>query len=344
MIMILNYCNLFTLFFFQNVFAETRYTSTLNSNLKAKADIMTYHGGSVLTGDVNLYVVYYGDWKDSSIKIVNGFFTSIIDSDYYNVQRSYFFGGQGGKLILQKFIKDEYSQGKDIIPSSIIDSYIGNGQFPSDDLSNVYITLTYKDVNVNGFCSNFCGFHTNGRQNIFVGDPSRCGGACGGDPGINGDFSGDGIINILSHELMETISDPQLDAWYGTNIGAENGDLCNWQFGNVKYENGMQWNIETKNGNKYLAQMNFDVDTQQCLNGKPTTISTSTSISTSTTTNLSTSTSLSTTTNLSTNIPITTTTSLSISTSLSTNIPITTTTIINSPSPDPIKRKCIKRL
>ena len=40
----------------------------------------------------------------------------------------------------------------------------------------------------------------------------------------------DGLINVLSHEQFEAITDPDLNAWFDTS-GQENSDKCNFNFG-----------------------------------------------------------------------------------------------------------------
>lgn len=182
------------------------------------------------------------------------------DGFHFAMDKSYVFN-KDGPIVINKYIIDNYSNGKDVDPTSVVDTNINNGNLPKDN--SIYAVITYKDVNVNGFCSNLCGYHT-GRKIIFVGDPSRCGGGCGSDPGINNDFSADGVINVLSHEISETITDPYFDGWYDDN-GAENGDKCAWQFGNVYTDHG-RYNLVTSQG-RYLIQMNWDPNSQSCKNG-----------------------------------------------------------------------------
>jgi len=40
----------------------------------------------------------------------------------------------------------------------------------------------------------------------------------------------DGAISVMTHELEEATTDPDLNAWYDSS-GAENGDKCAWTFG-----------------------------------------------------------------------------------------------------------------
>jgi len=43
----------------------------------------------------------------------------------------------------------------------------------------------------------------------------------------------------LSHELTEAITDPLLNAWYGTDLGHEIGDLCAYYYGYESWGGGL---------------------------------------------------------------------------------------------------------
>jgi hypothetical protein len=90
-------------------------------------------------------------------------------------------------------------------------------------------------------CSQFCGFHT--RQTLsaadikwaFVGNTDRCPSSCeiqstGPNSPASGVGGADGLINVLTHETEEAITDPDLNAWFDSS-GAEDADKCNFRFG-----------------------------------------------------------------------------------------------------------------
>jgi len=63
----------------------------------------------------------------------------------------------------------------------------------------------------------------------------------------------DEVVDSLIHELSETVTDPDLSAWY-TSGGAEVGDLCNFIYGpTFLAPNGSHAN-HTFGGLNYLAQ------------------------------------------------------------------------------------------
>jgi hypothetical protein len=66
------------------------------------------------------------------------------------------------------------------------------------------------------------------------------------------------MVSVLAHELDETVTDPDLNAWYRNVVnGGENGDLCAWNFGpTFTTANGAQANI-TLAGVNYLVQQDW---------------------------------------------------------------------------------------
>jgi len=124
---------------------------------------------------------------------------------------------------------------------SVVATALNNGQLPRDS-NGVYFVLTSSGISeTSGFCTSYCGWHTHatlGGVDIkysFVGNPDRCQSACeiqrtGPNSPASGVGGADGMANVMSHELEEAISDPDLNAWFDTN-GEENADKCNFNFG-----------------------------------------------------------------------------------------------------------------
>ena len=42
------------------------------------------------------------------------------------------------------------------------------------------------------------------------------------------------MASVIAHELVEAVSDPQLNAWYDRR-GYENADKCAWTFGSTTF-------------------------------------------------------------------------------------------------------------
>ena len=63
------------------------------------------------------------------------------------------------------------------------------------------------------------------------------------------------MASIIAHELEETVTDPDLNAWYDSR-GAENADKCAWTFGATHTaSNGSLYNM-TLGSREYLIQQN----------------------------------------------------------------------------------------
>lgn len=206
-----------------------------------------YHGGPVILGTVNVYYIWYGNWAGSQAKtILTDWGNTIGGSPYYNINTTY--GSTppptriSNSVVLAQQIDDSYSHGtnlSDTAVQQIVTDKLNNGSLPRDP-NGVYFVLTSADVSeTSGFCSVYCGWHTytsNGGMAIkysFVGDPTRCTSACEVQTmGPNGSTGADGMANIMAHELEETHTDPQLNAWFFAS-GEENADHCVWTFGST---------------------------------------------------------------------------------------------------------------
>ena len=118
---------------------------------------------------------------------------------------------------------------------------------------------------MDGFCSSFCGYHFRAPisgQDIkysFIGNPDRCAGSCEAQIDSPNQNSGaDGLVNIMSHELEEAITDPDVNAWYMSN-GNENADACAWKWGTLLGgQIGQGGYNQSFGGHNWLLQMNWE--------------------------------------------------------------------------------------
>jgi hypothetical protein len=139
---------------------------------------------------------------------------------------------------------------------------LANG-LPSDP-NGVYFVLTSKEVTeTSGFCTQYCAWHTHGTINGtdikygFIGNPAQCPSACSAQTvSPNGNMGADGMANLIAHELAETTTDPDLNAWYDRR-GYENADKCAWKFGTTQtLSTGAKWNVNF-GSNYWLLQQNW---------------------------------------------------------------------------------------
>ncbi len=236
----------------------------------AASNGILYHGGPIMTGTVDVYYIWYGNWGTNSAKtILTDFISHLGGSPYEHINTTYY-NGAGTHVSGNIAYKGSYSTsaylGTSLSDSQILkvvsDALAGN-HLPYDG-NAIYFVLTSKEVTASsGFCTQYCGWHTSGSsakgkvRYSFVGNPDRCPTACEAQTtGPNGNAGADGMASIIAHESEETISDPDLNAWYDSS-GAENGDKCAWTFGTEKTApNGAKYNV-TLGSRNYLIQRNW---------------------------------------------------------------------------------------
>jgi hypothetical protein len=233
---------------------------------------ITNHGGPVI-GTPKIYIIWYGNWNQANgsdtpagQQIIRDWGHSIGGSPYYLLNTSY--PGVSGNVTWGGETTDTGSQGTSLSDTKVFSAVkraINNGLLPYD-ASGVYFLVTSSNVSeTSGFCSRYCGWHTAGNNTngarirySFVGNANRCLSACSAQTkSPNGNAGVDGAISVLSHELEEANTDPDLNAWYDSQ-GAENADKCAWTFGHFQYTvaNGSWANMHLGTRD-YLIQRNL---------------------------------------------------------------------------------------
>jgi hypothetical protein len=243
----------------------------------------------VLQGNpVPLYLIFYGNWNGSgsntgaTVSLVEHYVNSLGNTPYEHINSTYgdTTGNVSGNVTLGGTIFDTGSQGTRLNNnrlSAIVTRSFSNG-LPTDP-NGVYFVITASTVSERGFCSQFCGFHTRQTLNgvdikwAFIGNTDRCPSACeiqstGPNSPATGVGGADGLINVLTHEQEEAISDPDLNAWFDSS-GQENADKCNFNFGTTTTCNGSngctpsgaaagaKFN-QTFGGNDWMIQQNWE--------------------------------------------------------------------------------------
>jgi hypothetical protein len=243
--------------------------------------IVFHTGGTVLkSAVVPVYIIWYGNWSNgthasdsqTTVNLIDAFFASsggIGGSGYERINTLYgdLLGNVSGNLALSSQIFDSYSQTarlSDAKLQSVVSSHLTNGSLPTDP-NGVYVVLTSSDVSESsGFCTRYCGFHTHATLNgadikyAFVGNVDRCPSGCEiQTTSPNGDSGADGMANTLAHETEETITDPDLNAWFDSS-GNEDADKCNFKFGPTQVaSNGSKFN-QTFGTHHWMIQMEWE--------------------------------------------------------------------------------------
>jgi len=236
----------------------------------SKGSGINYHGGPVILGTTNVYYIWYGNWSgNTATSILTDLASNIGGSGYYNINTTYYDGSNRHVTNAVHYAgstTDSYSQGTSLSDSQIqtvVSSAINSSRVPKDT-NGVYFVLTSSDVTASsGFCTQYCGWHTHGTiggsdiKYAFVGNPDRCPSSCEAQTtSPNGNPGADGMASIVSHELEEAVTDPDLNAWFDRS-GQENADKCAWTFGTTSSAgNGSQFNVSLGSRN-YLIQRNW---------------------------------------------------------------------------------------
>jgi hypothetical protein len=235
---------------------------------------IVYHGGPVMLGTPAIYFIWYGTWDGSSQTILTTLAQSIGGSPYFNINKTYYSVANSvstpvtGAVAYGGSTVDNYSRGKSLTDAAIqgiVSDAITQGRLPKDT-NGVYFVLTATDVKeTSGFCTQYCGWHTRGTiagsdiKYSFVGNPAtQCPASCAEQTASspNNNIGADAMASVLSHELEEAVTDPDLNAWYDRR-GMENADKCAWTFGTTfTTSNGSKANM-TLGGLNFLIQRNW---------------------------------------------------------------------------------------
>lgn len=238
---------------------------------KTKPPKIAYHGGPTMANPSgnNVYVIWYGTWSDASAKsLVTTFITNLSNSKYWAINNAY---TNSSKKKVPKVLTfagqttNDYAQGRTNLNTAsfaaAVSSAITTNALPKDE-NGIYLVLTSADVTVTDFMVKFCGWHTAttvAGSNIkfsFVGDANKAGACTPQQTSPNANAQVDAMLSVIAHELAETVTDPNLNAWFDTN-NDENADKCAWTFGKtLTTPGGAKYNV-TLNGTNYYLQQNW---------------------------------------------------------------------------------------
>jgi IPT/TIG domain len=109
----------------------------------------------------------------------------------------------------------------------------------------------------------YCAYHGHTASGaIYANQPYAKHSGCDQGQYPNGNDA-DPTINVVSHEHIEAITDPQLNAWYDA-AGYEIGDKCAWDFGTLSGTKGAKYN-QTINTHHYFMQREYSNDGSACV-------------------------------------------------------------------------------
>ena len=240
-----------------------------------KTPVILYHGGPVMSASTTIYIVYYGSFTATQHDILDTFLENIGGSPAFNVNTEYY---DSANQFVQNVLNytpatdsynDAYSLGTSLSGSfvtTILHNAVSGGHLPAD-ANGIYLLTVSPDVKLPKTV--WCAYHTHTTAIVAGEDikyalaadpPASILNSCSGNIATygdatspNGDIGMDEVVDSLIHELSETVTDPDINAWY-TKGGQEVGDLCNFVYGpTFLAPNGSHAN-HTFGSRNYLAQ------------------------------------------------------------------------------------------
>nr|BAJ93875.1 predicted protein [Hordeum vulgare subsp. vulgare] len=218
-----------------------------------KTSKMTYHGGPILVGPVNIYYIFYGEWvqaNPASGPILVDLARHLGNSAYHHQSLSFFqlaSHGQTRKNNSQSlsplvnyggsyYINSNHSLYiSDKINDEQIHTLVGNSiearppGWPADpDPNGVYFLLLSVEVKAtSGLCTQYCAFHNAMHLASYpatlvkyavVGNPASCPNECAFVrklPSPNADWAVDALASTLVNQFYNILTDPdpEHDAW-----------------------------------------------------------------------------------------------------------------------------------
>jgi hypothetical protein len=237
-----------------------------------------------MPGTITIYEVWYGTWVASSTTtpvakayqgFTNEFLTAAVaPAQHWAINKLNYqaakatpatrtYVGDYSTTIQQRIVATNAVKYKSPLSQSSIYNLVKDTYFSAAgakaDPNGIYVVLTSSEIKVNGFGTSFCGWHSYNATSLakysFVGDPATTPGCLAQNVGPN--LAGaDAMLSVLMHELEETATDPQLNAWYSAN-GNENGDKCAWSWGTTTLNSNGSYSNMSLGGKSYLIQQNF---------------------------------------------------------------------------------------
>lgn len=254
-----------------------------NPNVKTDTKIL-YHGGPVMTGNTDVYVILYGSWPARTVgstqDIVEDFLSRLGSSPYFRINTGYtdsFGVAPSGVVIYAGTVNDAYSHGPTLTPADIGDvvNQIVMGSHLPLDTTGIYLVLASSDVtdiqpNGSMYCFPPGTFPHHGTTPVngvplkygFIGHPARCPTSVGSQfdggasPTPNNDFAADVMVSTIAYVLNATVTNPNNTGWFD-RYGFENAAKCFNTFGETyTTSNGARANVRL-GGRDYLIQQNW---------------------------------------------------------------------------------------
>ena len=245
---------------------------------------MLYHNGPVMTATSNVYVIWYGNWNESTptYNVLTEFITHIGGSPYARINTTYPNSGgvaPSGGLIVGGMIGDAYSHGASLTVGDVEDvvtDSLDAWHLPVDP-RGIYVVIgsaDITDIRQDGtfYCTpgnaplhgsfEYMGMAT---KYAYLGSANRCPASVGGQfmapnggflPTPNNNFEADAMASTFARILNVVVTNPVGTGWFD-RYGLENSDKCIGQFG-ATYTSANGARANTRLGQRdFLIQQNW---------------------------------------------------------------------------------------
>jgi hypothetical protein len=197
--------------------------------------------------------------------------TSIRTADSYVDQRPYPRAATSADPLQQGDVEHEIELAQQYFHLNCL------GCVQTNDLSTLYVIFTAPGTVIctSDGCSDkdFCGYHSATGTYIYAVIPNQVSGCTVPEPepyaallGTPGGALVDSTVSILSHEMMEAITNPTGRGWYDRswgNQGGEIGDLCSWTFTQfLLHPKGENLSVRDSDGHELLFKVQDEWDNQ----------------------------------------------------------------------------------
>lgn len=196
---------------------------------------LNYHGGPLLANP-EVTTIYWGSaWGSDPLRPeMDAFFDFIVTSSLlaqlaeYNVPG--FTIGKGKHVQSVTISSDPANPLDDSQIQSMLNSLIADGTVGRPNANSIYFFFLPSGVTVTlqgeASCQQFCGYHNLSSSGVVYAVDTYD--DCQGCQFVSGDTLASSTV-VASHEFCESVTDPQLNAWFDDNTGEEIGDICEGQ-------------------------------------------------------------------------------------------------------------------
>ncbi|KAG6588334.1 Protein EXORDIUM-like 2, partial [Cucurbita argyrosperma subsp. sororia] len=273
-------------------------------NAITKANPLVNHGGQMLKGNMNLALVFYGQFGRIQKNTLRSFLGSLNTngrvgvggapqvSSWWRMLSSYNpTAGNINVKVVKQYVDPQYSLGK-IMTKDFIKIHVQKavGEFPGA----VTVIVAARDVTVDGLCMGKCAEHgvIDGAPYVIIGNPmTECPGACAwpfhksdyGPAGAvlkppSGDVATDAMVISLASGLASVVTNPFSTGFFQLGQKAsviEASTACPGMFGSgaspgntgkvlVDPLNGGAYNVVGLRGKKFLLPALWNPKTASC--------------------------------------------------------------------------------